>query len=243
MIERRALVDAERRLKMLDAVAYAATRLVAGAAWRDQGGDLLARLGLATDMSRVTLFEIHPGRGGERVQSCRYDWAEPGLAPLSRDPRYHDMPLSDDGVPGNLNEWSRRRERGEIVQATLRETSGYTRQVFLEHGTLAFLSVPIMVDGKWWGFLGFDDCKEERVWSEAELHVLKTAAALIAGAIERERASEQIRLSEERYALAARGANDGLLDWTSRRAGPFSRRGSMRSWACRRARSAMTSRR
>lgn len=213
MIERRALVDAERRLKMLDAVAYAATRLVAGAAWRDQGGDLLARLGLATDMSRVTLFEIHLGRGGERVQSCRYDWAEPGLAPLSRDPRYQDMPLSDDGVPGNLNEWSRRRERGEIVQATLRETSGYTRQVFLEHGTLAFLSVPILVDGKWWGFLGFDDCKEERVWSEAELHVLKTAAALIAGAIERERASEQIRLSEERYALAARGANDGLLDW------------------------------
>jgi len=64
MIERRALVDAERRLKMLDAVAYAATRLVAGAAWRDQVGDLLARLGLATDMSRVTLFEIHPGPGG-----------------------------------------------------------------------------------------------------------------------------------------------------------------------------------
>src|SRR4051812_25840962 len=73
------------------------------------------------------------------------------------------MPLSDDGVPGNLNDWSSRRERGEIIQATLGETSGYTRQVFLEHGTLAFLSVPIMVDGNWWGFLGFDDCKEERV--------------------------------------------------------------------------------
>jgi class 3 adenylate cyclase/PAS domain-containing protein len=212
-VERQALIEAERRLRMLDAVAYAATRMVAGAEWRNHVDDLLARLGQATDMSRVTLFEVHPGLDGHRVQSCRHDWAETGLASIAKDPRYQDMPLSDDGIPGNLNEWSARRERGEVIQATLAETAGYTRQVFLEHGTLSFLSVPVMVEGRWWGFLGFDDCKHERVWSEAEINVLKTAAAVIAGAVERERANEQIRLSEERYELASRGANDGLWDW------------------------------
>src|SRR4051812_7773554 len=211
IMERRALVCAERRLRMLDAVAYAATQMVAGATWRDHVDDLLARLGRATDMSRVTMFEVHPGVGGRgRVQSCRHDWAEPGLSPIARDPRYHDMPVSDEGEG---DDWSIRRERGEIIQATLAQTIGYTRQVFLEHGTLSFISVPIMVDGKWWGFLGFDDCKEERVWSEEEINVLKTAAALIAGAVERERSSAALRLSEERYALASRGANDGLFDW------------------------------
>ena len=58
--------------------------------------------------------------------------------------------------------------RGEIVKAKLSETTGYTRQVFLEHGTLSFISVPIMVGRQWWGFLGFDDCKEERNWSEVQ---------------------------------------------------------------------------
>ncbi|QIG51922.1 GAF domain-containing protein [Nordella sp. HKS 07] len=207
-----AIIEAKRRLAMLDAIAYAATRMMAGD-WRDHVQDFLKRLGHATQMSRVTMFEVHPGPDGHRVQSCRHDWADKGLSPLSSDPRYSNMPLSDDDDPEHLGEWAEKRERGEIVQAKFSETTGYTRQVFIEHHTLSFISVPIMVGRKWWGFLGFDDCKEERGWSSEEIHVLRTAAALIAGAVEREQADEKIRLSEERYALAARGAHDGLFDW------------------------------
>jgi class 3 adenylate cyclase/PAS domain-containing protein len=207
-----AIIEAKRRLAMLDAIAYAATRMVAGD-WRDHVRDFLKRLGRATEMTRVTLFEVHPGPQGHRVQSCRFDWADQGFSLLSDDLRYQDMPISDGDDPQQLGEWASKRERGEIVHAKLSQTTGYTRQVFLEHGTLSFISVPIMVGRKWWGFLGFDDGKEERSWSSEEIHVLKTAAALIAGAVEREQADEKIRLSEERYALAARGANDGLFDW------------------------------
>jgi PAS domain S-box-containing protein len=211
--ERQALIELARRTAMLDAVGYAATQIVAAADWRSGIPELLDRLGHATEVSRVTLFEVHNGAQGRLVQSCRYDWAAPGLALLSGDARYQNMILSDEGRPGDLGEWSRRRQKGEVVQATLREVEGYARRVFLEHGTLSFVSVPIMLDQTWWGFLGFDDCKQERVWSPLEIDVLKTATALIAGAIERARAGERLRLSEERYAMAARGANDGLWDW------------------------------
>jgi PAS domain S-box-containing protein len=206
-------VELARRNAMLDAVAYAATQIVSAANWRSEIPELLRRLGLATSMSRVTLFEVHKGPSGKLVQSCRFDWAEPGLPSIVDNPLYQNMSLSDDGDPNELGDWPRRRQRGEVIQATLREVTGYTRQVFLEHGTLSFISVPIIVADKWWGFLGFDDCRTERVWNAAEIDVLRVAAALIAGAIHREASNEELRLSEERYSLAAMGANDGLYDW------------------------------
>src|SRR5215468_8248692 len=90
-----ALGELQRRTAMLDAIGYAATRIVTSGDWQAGVQELLDRLGQATSASRVTLFEIHQATDGRLVESCRYDWAEPGLTRLSGDPRYQAFPLVD----------------------------------------------------------------------------------------------------------------------------------------------------
>ena len=150
-----ALGELQRRTAMLDAIGYAATRIVTSGDWQAGIQELLDRLGHATGASRVSLFEIHRDAKGMPVESCRYDWTEPGQPPMSTDPRYQNMPLIDeDGV---IDDWTRRRQRGEVVQALQRDLIGYARQVFEETATLSFISVPIMLRSGCWGLLAFDD--------------------------------------------------------------------------------------
>src|SRR6266850_2987890 len=110
-----ALGELQRRTAMLDAIGYAATRIVTSGDWQAGIQELLDRLGHATGASRVSLFEIHHDAKGLLVESCRYDWTEPGQPPMSTDPRYQSMPLVD--AAGIVDDWTRQRQRGEVVQA------------------------------------------------------------------------------------------------------------------------------
>ena len=49
------------------------------------------------------------------------------------------------------------------------------------------LIVPVMVDGKYWGQVGFDTCKSERSWRDFEIEILTTLGDLIGNAIQRDR--------------------------------------------------------
>src|SRR5262249_51553623 len=125
-----ALGELHRRTAMLEAIGYAATRIVTSGDWQTGIQELLDRLGQAMSVSRGPLFEMPKGADGHPVESCRYDWSEPGLSRLSSDPRYQSIPLVD--AAGRLDEWTRRRQQGEVVQATLSDVTGGNRDIFLE---------------------------------------------------------------------------------------------------------------
>ena len=91
---KRAEAGLARRSAVLGAITYAATRIIGAADWRPAMPELLSRLGTATDVSRVFMFEIHPAPGGEGLaQSCRFSWSAPGFTSISGESRYQNDPI------------------------------------------------------------------------------------------------------------------------------------------------------
>src|SRR5260370_40205492 len=68
-------------------------------------------------------------------------------------------------------------------------------------GVCSIVVVPIFAGPTWWGFVGFDDCSDEREWSTGIVEVLRTAAGTLGAAILRRRAeAERIELAREQAA-------------------------------------------
>jgi len=66
------------------------------------------------------------------------------------------------------------------------------------------VTVPIFVDGEWWGFMGFDECVREREWSAGEIDALKAGVSTLGSAIRRKQAERALQeYQQELKALAS----------------------------------------
>ncbi len=77
--------------------------------------------------------------------------------------------------------WQERFVVGEPVCAITADLPDDER--VLLRGVVSLALVPLMVDGRWWGCLAFEDESVARMWTAAECEALKSAAATLALAI------------------------------------------------------------
>ena len=204
---RRAERDLRRRDAILEAVSHAAGRLVAAPSWRDAADDLLERLGIAAEASRAYLFECDLRPDGRWTASQRFEWVAAGVSAELDNQLMQDMCFDEVGL-GRL---ARIGEHNGLFAGVVRDFPAEERAVFDAQDVLALVTVPIFVDGAWWGFIGFDDCVTERNWSPAELDALRTASSLLAAAVRRERSETVLREHEQKLRAVFDTALDAIF--------------------------------
>lgn len=84
---------------------------------------------------------------------------------------------------------------------------------WIELGIQSYLFVPTVCQGKVVGFIGFDRVSQESDWPSDVIALLRIVGEIFVNALERKRIEQEVKLSEERYALAMEGSHDGLWDW------------------------------
>lgn len=81
--------------------------------------------------------------------------------------------------------------------------NGFFKELLVANEIQSILILPIYYKDTFSGFIGFDDCHNERDWSEDEINILQTLANNISAVIERKINENTIYESEEKFKLLA----------------------------------------
>jgi GAF domain-containing protein len=71
------------------------------------------------------------------------------------------------------------------------------KKVLESQNIRSLLVLPISSEGHFWGFIGFDDCHSDRIWTSTDVSILQAAAFSIGGAISRKHAEDDLREAKE----------------------------------------------
>lgn len=158
----------------------ALAELLLPGAFKERMQSALQLVGEAAKADRVCVFENHDSEDGSDVlMSRRFEWVREET--LSQPDDFPMENLSYRNFPGALETFRAGRHFQKVAsQFTPRE-----QELLVPQKICSFACAPIILQGALWGFIGVDDCHEEREWSPGQLLALKTAAMGIGGAIVR----------------------------------------------------------
>lgn len=126
------------------------------------------KVGRAAEVDRVYIFENRTDEQGTVYSSQRYEWVAEGVSPQIENPDLQDIPLRAAGYSRWLDSFLAYQPiHGPIGRFPESERARLTAQ-----SIQSLLILPVFVGGSLWGFVGFDDCSHERIWTEAELDLL-----------------------------------------------------------------------
>ena len=134
----------------------------------------------AVKVDRVFVWENHM-HDGELCCTQVYEWsveAEPqqGKA-IAVNAKYSEV------MPP---EWFERISGGKSINGIVREMPRELQDQLTPQGIVSILLVPIFMDDIFWGFIGFDDCHNERLFTADEEAILRSCGLLFANAIARD---------------------------------------------------------
>jgi len=174
-----AALVAHRRDAILEAVATSARELLRSADLEQSLAKVTESIGQATGVDRAHILSLDPA-APERGNVLRHHlWAAPGIST----PRHFAQAAGAAMVEIGLQSWLRRLSAGDVIVGHTRAFEAPVRAFFASGHVKSAMAVPVFADGRLWGHIGLDDCREEREWSTAEIGALKTLAEVIGAAV------------------------------------------------------------
>lgn len=181
----------------------------------------LDHMGRLTDTDRAYVFRLRPD--GNFIDNT-HEWCTSGIEP-ARD-LLQELPVE------MIDHWRANFETGAEVLipdvAALPDTAP-EKDLLLEQNIQSLLAVPMVENGVFNGFVGFDAVRELRNFLPGEVHLIRSVAKVIASVLARRDVEERL-VSAHAETLAQRARLEGVLSAMPDLIVELDREGRYKSW-------------
>ncbi|UUX92460.1 PAS domain S-box protein [Methanoplanus endosymbiosus] len=178
-----------RRDKILEVIGRHSRLFLESVSWKENIGAFLSDLGEATGVARIYLFEnTADSLSGEIMMNGISEWTADGFTGQIKNPDMQKLTYERAGVP----RWERVLSKKETIYADISDVDEPERNNMEKLGVKSMVIAPVFILDRWWGFIGFDESKEERKWTKSEIDTLGAAAGIIGSSIYRQESYEEM---------------------------------------------------
>ncbi|MBE0642499.1 MAG: response regulator [Bacteroidetes bacterium] len=205
-VRKRALEDLQARDVLLRGVTIASRQLITASNIHDGIRESLQTLGEASGVDRVYIFENGlDATNSMALLSQRFEWARGSVSQQIDNPQLQQLPYEP-----QLERWYTRLSKGKSVKGLVCDFPSVERALLEPQDILSLICVPIFTEGRFWGFIGFDDCHSPRHWSEQEESILFVVASILGGIFTREETRGILQQSETRFRSLLQNLSDAI---------------------------------
>lgn len=179
------LLEQENKLaireSMLNAISQSTNELLYNKNFFVAISSVLQFIGKAVQVDRTYLFTANLNDEGLEVVSQRSEWNSGDAEPQIDNPTLQNIPTN---LYGDVMPFMNENRPFQSIIATLPEASPL-KEILASQGIISILIIPVFHKGKFWGFIGYDECKQERVWDNVEVSILQTLSNNITATLDR----------------------------------------------------------
>jgi PAS domain S-box-containing protein len=190
-------LEAERRLEfksqLLSALSLCTEKFLLSKTTHEMFQETYEIIGKAAKVDHMYYYERD---FNTNCASQKYKWSRKGIEHQITELRQ----LTED----NLQEIYEAAKNRKILNKLTRKLGDtFFKQLLIDNKIKSILILPLFINDDFTGFIGFDDCTNERNWSEEEIYIFQVLANNISSALERNRNETKILESEEKFKLIA----------------------------------------
>ncbi|MEA5450737.1 EAL domain-containing protein [Leptolyngbya sp. CCNP1308] len=172
---------------------------------------IFAALGELAGASRVYYYELQGGQGEPFSLRQRVEWSAPGIVSTVGDPRFQTLPLEP-----LFTDWHSQLRQQQPINQVESDFSDFQRQVLSSppSSVKSILLLPLTLQNRLQGVMGFSNCIAPRPWAEADVDLLQVVTADLALALERRQTELSLKQAELKYRSMFENAVEGMFQST-----------------------------